>query len=186
MKISIVSAMAALLISSTLTISATTEPSDPMPAFTPGARILFQGDSITDMNRGRTSDPNHILGHSYAFLIGAKFGSEFPERKLVFINRGVGGNKLADMAGRWQHDTLDMKPDILSILIGINDLNQKVSAEDYEKQYDQLLTDTVKALPNVRLVLCEPFGLPVGHFKGGLGEASRRPGSSPGHRAKAG
>jgi pimeloyl-ACP methyl ester carboxylesterase len=57
-----------------------TQPADPMPAFTPGSRILFQGHSITDMNRGRSADPNHILGHSYAFLIGARYGSLLPER----------------------------------------------------------------------------------------------------------
>ena len=141
------------------------EDADDAPAFSPNSRILFQGDSITDMNRGRTADPNHILGHSYAFLIGAKYGSEYPERHLTFINRGVSGNKVSDLAKRWQTDTLDLKPDILSILIGVNDLNGGVTAEQYEQEYDQLLADTVKALPNVKLVLCEPFGLPVGKKK---------------------
>jgi lysophospholipase L1-like esterase len=136
-----------------------------VPAFEPNARILFQGDSITDMNRGRSADPNHILGHSYAFLIAARYGCDYPERHLTFINRGVGGNKVSDLAKRWQGDTLDLKPDILSILIGVNDLNGGVSAEQYEQQYDQLLAQTIKSLPNVRLVLCEPFGLPVGAKK---------------------
>jgi lysophospholipase L1-like esterase len=134
-------------------------------AFEPNARILFQGDSITDMNRGRSADPNHILGHSYAFLIAARYGCDYPERHLTFINRGVGGNKVSDLAKRWQGDTLDLKPDILSILIGVNDLNGGVSAEQYEQQYDQLLANTIKSLPNVHLVLCEPFGLPVGAKK---------------------
>jgi lysophospholipase L1-like esterase len=136
-----------------------------MPAFFDGSRILFQGDSITDGNRGRSPDPNHILGHGYQALISSRFGADFPDHHLTFINRGISGNKVSDLAKRWQEDALDLKPDILSILIGVNDLGSGVSAEQCEQQYDQLLADTVKALPNVRLVLGEPFGLPVGQGK---------------------
>ena len=136
-----------------------------LPAFKPGTRILFQGDSITDMNRGRTADPNHILGHSYAFLIAAKYGAMLPERHLTFINRGVSGNKVSDLAARWQKDTLDLQPDILSILIGVNDASHGVPAEEYEQEYDKLLADTVAARPGIRLILCEPFTLPVGKKK---------------------
>jgi len=139
--------------------------SDPMPAFRTGNRILFQGDSITDMNRGRTADPNHILGHSYVFIISAKYGAMLPDRNLVFLNRGVSGNKVLDLAARWQQDTLDLKPDLLSILIGINDTTSGVSAEDYAAQYDKLLADTVAANPHIRLVLGEPFTLPSGKHK---------------------
>lgn len=135
-----------------------------IPAFSNGARILFQGDSITDMNRGRTADPNHILGHSYAFLIAARYGAAFPERHLTFLNRGVSGNTVADLIGRWQSDTIALKPDLVSILVGINDLGRGVSAGDFESQYDQLLAGTVAALPNVRLVLGEPFALRVGPY----------------------
>jgi lysophospholipase L1-like esterase len=136
-----------------------------MPVFTPGMRILFQGDSITDGNRGRSTDPNHILGHGYQFIIASQFGAQFAERQLVFLNRGISGHKVTDLEARWQKDTLDLQPGLLSILIGINDLNAGVSATDYEAHYDQLLARTVAALPGVKLVLCEPFGLPVGHFK---------------------
>jgi lysophospholipase L1-like esterase len=136
-----------------------------IPAFKPHARILFQGDSITDMNRGRTADPNHILGHSYVFIIAAKYGSSFPDRNLTFINRGVSGNTVVDLAKRWDRDTIALKPDILSILIGVNDLGHGVSPELYEKEYDKLLTDTISALPNIRLILGEPFGLPSGKHK---------------------
>jgi lysophospholipase L1-like esterase len=136
-----------------------------IPAFTPGARILFQGDSITDMARGRTADPNHILGHSYAFLIAARYGADFPERKLIFINRGVSGNKTADLPRRWQTDTIDLHPDILSILIGINDLNAAVTADDFQQRYEAILEQTERDLPHVKLVLCEPFALPTGPKK---------------------
>jgi len=137
-------------------------PKDPMPAFVPGARILFQGDSITDGNRGRNNDLNHILGHGYQFIIACKYGGKLPERKLTFMNRGISGDRVSGLLRRWQTDIIDLKPDILSILIGVNDLGSGVSAERYEQQYDQLLSDTVKTLPDVKLVLCEPFGLPVG------------------------
>lgn len=131
--------------------------------FQPGERILFQGDSITDMGRGRTEDPNHILGHGYAFLIAAREGADYPDHHLTFINRGVSGNETGDLLKRWQTDTLDLKPDVLSILIGVNDFGHAAKADvpfsvdDYEKRYDQLLTQTVAALPKVKLVLCEPF-----------------------------
>lgn len=130
---------------------------EPLPAFKPGNRILFQGDSITDGNRGRSADPNHILGHGYAFIIAANFGAGMAENDLTFINRGVSGNTVLDLEKRWQKDTLDLKPDILSILIGVNDKGRNVPMDQYEQVYDKLLTATKAANPNVKLVLCEPF-----------------------------
>jgi lysophospholipase L1-like esterase len=133
--------------------------------FRPGTRILFQGDSITDGNRGRSADPNHILGHGYAFIIAAKFGGGFPELKLDFMNRGISGNTVLDLEKRWQKDTLDLKPDILSVLIGVNDNGRNVPLDQFEQVYDKLLTDTRAANPKIQFVLCEPFGLPVGKRK---------------------
>ena len=137
-----------------------------IPAFGANARILFQGDSITDGNRGRSADPNHILGHGYCFIIAAKYGAQFPERKLDFMNRGVSGNTVSNLQARWQKDTLELKPDILSILIGVNDVWRQFATEDelpyavpldeYETTYRQLLT-TVTQKCNSRLVICEPF-----------------------------
>jgi len=134
-----------------------------VPAFGPHARILFQGDSITDGNRGRSADPNHILGHGYCFIIAAKYGAAYPERKLEFLNRGISGNTVLDLQARWQKDTLALKPDVLSILIGINDGGaKKVPLDQFEQVYDALLTETQAALPTVKFVLCEPFYLPKG------------------------
>jgi len=136
------------------------------PCFDPGERILFQGDSITDGNRGRTADPNHILGHGYAFLIAAKCGAAYPERHLTFLNRGISGNRVADLAARWQADALDLQPDVISILIGVNDVlinfdkNQSVSVEDFRRTYDQLLARTMAARPKAKLILGDPFILP--------------------------
>jgi lysophospholipase L1-like esterase len=148
---------------------ATTQPVDTYAACAAalpvGTRVLFQGDSITDMNRGRNADPNHLLGHSYAFLISARIGAAHPEQKLVFINRGISGNKVADLAKRWQADAIELKPDVLSILVGVNDLLLGTPAAEYELAYDRLLADTRASLPDVRLILLEPFGLPTGNRK---------------------
>ena len=123
-----------------------------VPLFKENARVLFQGDSITDGNRGRNEDPNHILGHGYCFIIAAQYGARFPERRLTFLNRGVSGNKVTDLAARWQKDTLDLKPDVLSILIGIND-SGRVPLEDYEQVYDRLLEDAKATNPNIHFIL---------------------------------
>jgi lysophospholipase L1-like esterase len=132
---------------------------EPIAAFPPDARILFQGDSITDGNRGRNADPNHILGHGYVFIIAARHGAAFPEAKLEFMNRGVSGNTVLELEKRWQKETLDLKPDVLSILIGINDVGRQVPLADFERIYDKLLTDARAANPKLKLVLCEPFAL---------------------------
>lgn len=129
---------------------------EPIAAFTPGARVLFQGDSITDGKRGRNEDPNHILGHGYVFIIAAKFGAAFPEAKLDFVNRGVSGNTVLDLAKRWQKDTLDLRPDVLSILVGAND-RRGVPLDQYEEVYEKIIADAKAANPKLKLVLCEPF-----------------------------
>src|SRR3954454_12093799 len=99
---------------------------EPIAAFTPGARLLFRGDSITDGNRGRSADPNHILGHGYVFIIAAKYGAAFAALDLQFLNRGISGNTVRELQKRWEKDTLELKPDLLSILIGVNDQSHDV------------------------------------------------------------
>lgn len=139
-----------------------------MPLFQPGSRILFQGDSITDGGRWREGDDmNHVMGQDYAYLIAARLGADLPGRHLLFLNRGISGNRVTELKARWQADTLDLKPDILSILIGVNDTSSvidgwpaAVTAEHYREIYDALIQDTVAALPKVKLVLCDPFALP--------------------------
>lgn len=136
-----------------------------------GYTFLFQGDSITDGNRSRNNDWNHVIGHGYQFILASKLWYEFPKKGFHFFNRGVSGNKVTDLAARWQKDTLDIKPDVLSILIGINDTsaflngNNDFSADKYEASYRSLLQKTKEQLPNVQFVLCEPFILPVGKVK---------------------
>ncbi len=160
--------LAAVLLAGTLsTQPAGSADVEPLAVFRRGARVLFQGDSITDGNRGRSADPNHILGHGYAFIVAAKYGAAFPERELTFLNRGISGNTVTDLAGRWAKDTVELKPGVLSILIGVNDAAKKVPVAEFEQAYDELLTQTRAALPGVRLVLGEPFLLPVGVRKEG-------------------
>ena len=128
--------------------------------------VLFQGDSITDGGRQRNgNDLNHIMGQDYAYILAAEIGADVPERSIRFINRGVSGERVTDLAARWQQDTLALKPDVLSILVGINDIvgtRGPLTAEEYETTYDKLLGETITALPNIKIVLGEPFLLPVG------------------------
>ena len=141
--------------------------------------ILFQGDSITDGKRLRGKenewDLNHQMGHGYAFVVNALLGSRYPERNLKFINRGISGNRVADLYGRWKEDTLNLHPDVLSILIGINDCGSTIyenagsDPDRFEKIYQLLIDEAKEQNPDLLLVLCEPFLLPVGerkeHFK---------------------
>lgn len=133
--------------------------------------ILFQGDSITDGNRGRSNDPNHILGHGYAFAIASRLGAEYPQRQLTFINKGNSGDTVVNLHDRWKTDALDLKPDIISILIGVNDVLHRIRSgtftklSRFEDKLRELLSDTREALPTAKLILVEPFILPVGMVK---------------------
>lgn len=145
------------------------QPQTPLPFLHARDVILFQGDSITDGGRWRIGqDYNHIMGQDYAYILAAKLGAELSGRDLTFINRGVGGEGVPQLAFRWKSDTLDLKPDVLSILVGINDTffpgPKGETIEEYEHSYDQLLEETITALPRTKIVLGEPFLLPVGKY----------------------
>jgi len=137
-----------------------------------GDRILFQGDSITDAGRSRESEarPNDqpALGSGYAWLAAAPLLVDRPDRKLEIWNRGISGHKVFQLAERWERDCLGLEPDLLSILIGVNDIWHALdghydgTVEVYERDYDALLRRTREALPKVKLVVCEPFVLRCG------------------------
>ena len=137
----------------------------------PGLTVLFQGDSITDGNRTRNTDWNHVMGHGYAYTVASKLWYEYPEKDFHFFNRGISGNRVSHLTERWQTDTLDLMPDVLSILVGINDSSTFIKGdascapEMFETGYRSLLRLTKEKLPNVHLVICEPFILPVGKVK---------------------
>jgi len=137
----------------------------------PRATLLFQGDSITDADRDRESaGPNTgaALGTGYPLLLAAAILETYPDHDLRVFNRGVSGNKVPDLAARWETDTLALAPDVLSVLIGVNDYwhtrthGYTGTPADYERQYRALLEATRQRLPSARFVVLEPFVLRTG------------------------
>ena len=137
-----------------------------------GMTILFQGDSITDARRQNRESPKPndqiSMGNGYASMATSALLASRPNLNLTIFNRGISGNKVHQLDARWQRDCLDHKPDILSILIGVNDIWHGLqgkydgTVQRYEDDYMALLERTRKALPNVQLVICEPFVLKCG------------------------
>lgn len=133
-------------------------------------RVLFQGDSITDVSREKKNDRAAefnfppVLGSGYPQLISAKLGFENPN-EYEFINRGISGNRIVDLLGRVRADVIKLKPDVLSVLIGVNDVwheyltGNGVSTELYEVVYNLFIREIKKELPNVRIMILEPFVL---------------------------
>lgn len=137
----------------------------------PNPTILFQGDSITDSGRNRTVvAPNSAaaLGTGYPLLIASALLEADPGRGLRFFNRGVSGDRVPDLQARWQTDTIALAPDLLSVLVGVNDYWHKRlrgytgTVSDYENEYVALLDQTRGALPDTRFVVLEPFVLKIG------------------------
>ena len=153
-------------------ISSATEQSPTTSLVQPGETILFQGDSITDAGRNKEQtdkvNQQSAFGNGYAWLAASEMLVSRPEGSLRCFNRGISGNKVYQLAERWQTDCLDLKPSVLSILIGVNDIWHKLNGqydgtvEVYEKDYHALLARTKKALPGIKLVVCEPFVLRCG------------------------
>jgi lysophospholipase L1-like esterase len=130
--------------------------------------VLFQGDSITDWGRDHSkNEPNttSALGSGYTLITASKLLLENPEKNLSIYNRGIGGNKVYQLAERWDADCLALKPNILSIHIGVNDFWHTLTGgytgtiETYITDYKKLITRTKQALPDVQLVIGEPFAL---------------------------
>ncbi|MCG3149742.1 MAG: Acetylxylan esterase [Verrucomicrobiae bacterium] len=136
----------------------------------PNDIILFQGDSITDAGREReATGANAGLGRGYAFLTAAALLADRPADKLQFLNRGISGNRIVDLYARIKADVINLKPAVLSVLIGVNDTwhefgsKNGVAVPKYERVYTDFLNEVKAALPDISLVLCEPFVLPCGH-----------------------
>ncbi len=112
------------------------------------------------------------MGKGYAYQISSHLLGEHPKKKLRIYNRGISGHKVFQLADRWEDDCLQLKPDILSILIGVNDfwhaLNGRYdgTVDVYDSDLRKLLKRTQKALPNVKLILCEPFAVSGGSAVG--------------------
>lgn len=126
-------------------------------------KILFQGDSITDAGRARDNDVN--VGMGYPLLVKANLGFERPG-EYEFINRGIGGNRIVDVYARIKKDIINIKPDVMSILIGVNDVWHElgeepngVDADKYYKIYEMLIEEVKAALPDIKIIIIEPFVL---------------------------
>jgi len=133
-----------------------------------GDIILFQGDSITDWGRDHNNTlPNNTsaLGSGYALLAASELLLKYAGKELKIYNKGISGNKVYQLAERWDVDCLAIKPNVLSIHIGVNDFwHTKTNGytgtiDTYIGDYHKLLDRTKQALPSVKLVICEPFAL---------------------------
>lgn len=124
--------------------------------------ILFQGDSITDCWRNR--EDNAYVGIGYPLLVKAQLGYENPG-EYQFLNRGISGNRIVDVYARIKADIINLKPDYMSILIGVNDVwhefggHNGVDADKFEKIYCMLIEEIKAALPNIKIMILEPFCL---------------------------
>ena len=129
-------------------------------------KIVFFGDSITDMSRARNSDGKvESYGDGYVFFVAGKLLSENPQ-KYEIINRGISGNRVVDLYARIKGDVWNQQPDVLSILIGVNDVWHELSENPngvdltrWEKVYRMLIEDTKERLPNTKIMILEPFVL---------------------------
>lgn len=140
-----------------------------------GHRVLFIGDSITDGDWGKRDgkpsgeraqwDWNHIFGHGYMEHCATYYMAYYPEKRLQFFNRGVSGNKLCDLEARWEEDCLALRPEVISILIGTNDIHWWLAHDaghpfdfgSWESELRGLIDRTRESLPGVKIVLCTPF-----------------------------
>lgn len=125
--------------------------------------ILFQGDSITDC--GRNLEDITSTGMGYMQMVKGQLGCEHPGA-YEFINKGISGNRVVDVYARIKTDIINLKPDYMSILIGVNDvwhdlggLNNGIAVEKFEKIYDMLISEVLEALPDIKIMILEPFVL---------------------------
>ncbi len=128
-------------------------------------KIVNFGDSITDMNRNREADGTvYGYGSGYSFLVACQLISENPEKYQV-VNRGVSGNRIVDLYARVKSDVWNLQPDVLSILIGVNDVWHEVSGKNgveldrFDRIYRTLIKETQERLPNCKIMIIEPYVL---------------------------
>jgi len=130
--------------------------------------VLFQGDSITDSGRDKKQTlPNNTscMGNGYAQVAGSALLLDHADKNLQIYNKGISGNKVYQLAERWDTDCLDLKPNVLSIFVGVNDYWHTLTSgytgtiETYRNDYIKLIERTKKALPNVKLIICEPYAI---------------------------
>lgn len=130
--------------------------------------ILFQGDSITDAGRKRddiNANSTAALGNGYAMIAASEMLNDYAAKNLKIYNRGVSGNKVYQLADRWEKDCLSLNPDVLSILVGVNDFwhtlvnGYKGTIKTYKDDFTALLDRTKQKLPEVKLIIGEPYAV---------------------------
>ncbi len=125
-------------------------------------KILFQGDSITDCGRSRSDISK--LGSGYPVYVKQYLEECYPQLEFELINKGVGGHQTKDLVQRWQEDAIDIQPDVISILVGVNDTWHHISEQDwvpndvFEANYRSLLED-IKNKTNAKIIMLEQFVL---------------------------
>ena len=126
-------------------------------------KILFFGDSITDANRNRESDCTlGGYGLGYVRSVAGTLMCEAPD-KYEIINRGIGGHRVVDLYARVKIDCWNLQPDVLNILIGVNDVWHEIATKNgveidrFENIYRMMLKETKERLPNTKIIICEPF-----------------------------
>lgn len=133
--------------------------------------LLFQGDSITDCGRitsGGAGYPKDLWGPGYAGMIATQLMGDQPGKWEV-INRGISGNRIVDLYARWRIDALNFRPDIISMLIGVNDTGHEICNHNgvdvprYDMIYRMIMDWTLEANPETKFVLMEPFVFPMGN-----------------------
>ena len=134
-------------------------------------RILFQGDSITDC--GRSREVLTDVGNGYPYLVRAHYGLEKPGQ-FEIVNRGISGNRSVDVYARIKQDIINLKPDYMSILMGVNDVWHELAVQNgvdtpkFEKIYTMLIEEVLEALPDIKLMILEPYALPGSATEGTL------------------
>ena len=119
--------------------------------------ILFQGDSITDCSRAR--DYPQSLGNGYVDFVAVHLWAAYPRLQLNFRNEGIAGDTTADLLARWQTDTIDLQPNWLSLLVGMNDVLQGVEPAQFDKNYRELIKWT-QADTKAQIVMMGSFAFP--------------------------
>lgn len=129
--------------------------------FNAQSRLLFIGDSITDC--GRREDQAEAIGTGYVRRVRDWLRARDPVNAPSVVNMGISGNKVTDLQNRWQRDVLDHKPDVISVMIGINDVwhglvpeRAGVEIDAFIRTYRQILMELRARCPSCRLILCEP------------------------------
>lgn len=128
-------------------------------------KILFQGDSITDVGRNTDRGSTISMGQGYPLLVDARLSVKYPQQ-LQFLNFGISGNRVVDIYSRIKADFWNHQPDVFSLLIGVNDVwhevghHNGVDARRFENVYRMLIDDTLRELPELKIIAMEPFVLP--------------------------